>query len=186
MTATRSFETPVTTHSTTRCHNAEHLNPQPRSFNNLKSQTATYVAWIYVKRTEGFRLSRRFDADVDRVSGWQHHLLVGWIVSVSVSTIANHNCTQLSFDWRSWIRASWYNYENNQQDELYRLIYYSKTAVHVSGDVFAHHQEHLTVFTVSGSVHPSCCRQPQNLYDNCFNSFGTPAGSNLGGHYQIL
>jgi hypothetical protein len=26
------------------------------------------------------------------------------------------------------------------------------------GDVFAHHQEHLTVFTVSGSVHPSCCR----------------------------
>ena len=23
---------------------------------------------------------------------------------------------------------------------------------------FAHHQEHLTVFTVSGSVHPSCCR----------------------------
>ena len=60
--------------------------------------------------------------------------------------------------WRSWIRASWYNYENNQQDALYRLIYYSKSALHVSGVVFAHHQEHLTVFTVSGSVHPSCCR----------------------------
>jgi len=42
--------------------------------------------------------------------------------------------------------------------QLYRLIYYSKSAVHVSGDVFAHHHEHLTVFTVSGSVHPSCCR----------------------------
>ena len=42
--------------------------------------------------------------------------------------------------------------------QLYRLIYYSKSALHVSGDVFAHHQEHLTVFTVSGSVHPSCCR----------------------------
>jgi hypothetical protein len=41
--------------------------------------------------------------------------------------------------------------------QLYRLIYYSKSALHVSGDVFAHHQEHLTVFTVSGSVHPSCC-----------------------------
>jgi len=41
-----------------------------------------------------------------------------------------------------------YNYENNQQDALYRLIYYSKSAVHVSGDVFAHHQEHMTVFTV--------------------------------------
>ena len=37
--------------------------------------------------------------------------------------------------------------------QLYRLIYFS-----VSGDVFAHHQEHLTVFTISGSIHPSCCR----------------------------
>jgi len=63
-------------------------------------------------------------------------------------------------------------YENNQQDALYRLIYYSKSALHVSGDVFAHHQEHLTVFTVSGGVHPSCCR--------------LPAGSNLGEHHQIL
>jgi len=31
------------------------------------------------------------------------------------------------------------NYENNQQDALYRLIYYSKSALDVSGDVFAHH-----------------------------------------------
>jgi hypothetical protein len=45
------------------------------------------------------------------------------------------------------------NYENNQQDALYKLIYYSKSAQHVSGDVLVHHQEHLTVFTVSGSVH---------------------------------
>jgi hypothetical protein len=35
-------------------------------------------------------------------------------------------------------------------DELKLRIYYSKSALHVSGDVFAHHQEHLTVFTVSG------------------------------------
>jgi len=42
--------------------------------------------------------------------------------------------------------------------QLYRLFYYSKSALQVSGDVFAHHQEHLTVFTVSGSVHPRCCR----------------------------
>jgi len=46
------------------------------------------------------------------------------------------------------------------KDALYRLIYYSKSALHVSGDVFAHHQEHLTVFTASGSVHTSCCRLP--------------------------
>ena len=42
--------------------------------------------------------------------------------------------------------------------QLYRLFYYFKSALHVSGNVFARHQEHLTVFTVSGSVHPSCCR----------------------------
>jgi hypothetical protein len=73
---------------------------------------------------------------------------------------------------RSSLNAVWINYENNQQDALYRLSYYSKSALHVSGDVFAHHQEHLTVFTVSGIVHPSCCR--------------LPAGSHLGEHYQIL
>ena len=60
--------------------------------------------------------------------------------------------------WCSWIRASWYNYKSSEQDALYRLIYYSKSALHVSGDAFAHHQEHMTVFIVSGSVHPSCCR----------------------------
>jgi hypothetical protein len=41
--------------------------------------------------------------------------------------------------------------------QLYRLIYFSLSALHVSGEVFAHHQEHLTVFTVSGSIYPSCC-----------------------------
>ena len=41
--------------------------------------------------------------------------------------------------------------------QLYRLIYYSQSALHVSDDVFAHHQGHLIVFTVSGSIHPSCC-----------------------------
>ena len=53
--------------------------------------------------------------------------------------------------------------------QLYRFIYYSKSALHVWDDVFAHHQEHLTVFTVYG-----------------INSSKTPAGSNLGEHYQIL
>jgi hypothetical protein len=56
------------------------------------------------------------------------------------------------------------NYENNQQDALYRLIYYSKSALHVWGDFFAHHQEHLTVFTVSGSVQASCCRLNTTRY----------------------
>jgi hypothetical protein len=64
--------------------------------------------------------------------------------------------------WISWIRASWYNYENNQQAALYRLIYYSKSALRVPGDIFAHRQEHLTVFTylvVFTQVATSCFRQ---------------------------
>jgi len=36
--------------------------------------------------------------------------------------------------------------------QLCRLIYYSLSALHVSGDVFAHHQEHFTVFTASGNI----------------------------------
>ena len=42
--------------------------------------------------------------------------------------------------------------------QLYRLIHFYLSALHVSGNVFTHHQEHLTVFTVSGSIHPGCCR----------------------------
>jgi hypothetical protein len=64
------------------------------------------------------------------------------------------------------------DYASNQQDALYRLICYSKSALRVSGDVFAHHQEHLTVFTVSGSVHPSCCRLATALLSP--NSDGKP------------
>jgi hypothetical protein len=61
------------------------------------------------------------------------------------------------------------NFENNQQDALYRLIYYSKSVVRVSGDVFAHHQKHQTVFTVSGSFHPSYCRPGQQSAALLFN-----------------
>jgi hypothetical protein len=56
--------------------------------------------------------------------------------------------------------------------------------LHVSGDVFAHHQEHLTVFAVSGSIHPSVLDELKLLCS--FNSSMTPAGSNLGEYYQIL
>ena len=59
---------------------------------------------------------------------------------------------------------------NNQQDALYRLIYYSKSVLHVSDDVFAHYREHLTIFTVSGTVHPRCCRLVSWMSWNCFES----------------
>jgi len=42
--------------------------------------------------------------------------------------------------------------------QLYRLIYYSYSILHVSDDVFAHHQGHLIVFTVSGNIHRRHCR----------------------------
>jgi len=58
--------------------------------------------------------------------------------------------------------------------ELYRLIYYFQSGLHVSGDVFAHHQEYLTAFTASGSIQPS------------LNSSMTPAGSGLIEYYHIL
>jgi hypothetical protein len=56
-------------------------------------------------------------------------------------------------DLRLRPRGHW----DQKQDALYRLTCYFKSAVLVSGDVFTYHQEHLTLFTVSGSVHPSCC-----------------------------
>jgi hypothetical protein len=45
-----------------------------------------------------------------------------------------------------------------QQDELYRIIYLFQVNSTCFGRSFAHHQEHLTVFTASASVHPSCYR----------------------------
>jgi len=85
----------------------------------------------------------------------------------------------LDLDYEGTTKA--YNCENNQQDALYRLIYYSKSALHVSGDVFAHHQEHLTVFTVSGSVHPSCCRLVSRMSWNFRSVVGLATGYGLDG-----
>jgi len=59
------------------------------------------------------------------------------------------------------------DYENNQQDALYRLIYYSKSALHVSDVAFAHHQEHLGVYiqylAVFTQVAAGWCRQQLGL-----------------------
>jgi hypothetical protein len=52
--------------------------------------------------------------------------------------------------------------------QLYRLIHFSLSALHVSGDVFAHHQEYLFVFTVSGSIHAGCCLLLNWMSWNCF------------------
>jgi len=42
--------------------------------------------------------------------------------------------------------------------QLFRIIYCSLTALQVSSDIFAHHQEHLNLITVSGFIHVCHCR----------------------------
>jgi len=109
-------------------------------------------------------------------------VLSEWLSSIKLSGASSHFTWMVSkqmFPEKIWFDI----HESMHRDmimkvtnkmQLYRLIYYSYSALHVSGDVFAHHQEHLTAFTVSGSWNPS------------FNSSKTPAGSNLGEYYQIL
>ena len=42
--------------------------------------------------------------------------------------------------------------------QLYTIIYYSLAALHVSSDIFAHHQEHLNCITASGITRVCHCR----------------------------
>jgi len=42
--------------------------------------------------------------------------------------------------------------------QIFGLFIFNQSALHVSGEIFAHHQEHLTVFTASDIVHLCCCR----------------------------
>jgi hypothetical protein len=74
-----------------------------------------------------------------------------------------------------------YQVGNNKKVTQINLLF--PVTLHVSGDVFAHHQEHLTAFTVSGSIHPSSCWLVSWM---SLNSSKTPASSNLGEYHQIL
>jgi len=62
--------------------------------------------------------------------------------------------------------------------QLFGLYLCTQSELLISGDVFAHHQEHLTVFTASDIVQLCCC-QP-------VISSMIPAGSNIGWLYQKL
>jgi hypothetical protein len=42
--------------------------------------------------------------------------------------------------------------------QLCRIIYYFLAALHVSSDIFAHHQEHLNCIPASGITHVCRCR----------------------------
>jgi len=56
--------------------------------------------------------------------------------------------------------------------QLCRIIYYSLAALHVSSDIFAHHQEHLNCITASGITH--VCRCQLVSWDTMI-----PAGSDI-------
>ena len=45
----------------------------------------------------------------------------------------------------------------NQQDTTFLNLFISTDALHVSGGYSAHHQEHITVHTPSGTVNQYCC-----------------------------
>ena len=68
-----------------------------------------------------------------------------------------HICLVLLWLYESPIM---YNDVNNQQDAAtFSFINLFKSALHVSGDKFAHPQEHfLTVYTAFGTMHRHCCQ----------------------------
>jgi len=46
----------------------------------------------------------------------------------------------------------------NKTMKLYRIMYYFLAALHVSSDIFAHHQGHLNCITASVITHVCRCR----------------------------
>ena len=75
---------------------------------------------------------------------------------------------------------------NDQQDATILAYLFIPNQLYMfSGDVFAHHQEHVTVFTASVIVHRYCCRLVSWMRRNSISSM-TTAGSNIGGQYQKL
>jgi hypothetical protein len=74
--------------------------------------------------------------------------------------------------WFSCFRASWYTKTTNKM-QMYRIIYYSLAALHVSSDIFAYHQEHLKCITASAISHVCRCRL---VSWECWNSTPAPDG----------
>ena len=92
---------------------------------------------------------------------------VRWAVSAARGSTDQGVAKKEYFEWKKKLLFVLDVHESVHRDtttkvtkkmQLCRLIYYPWSALHVSSEIFAHHQEHLTVFTVSGSIHPSSCR----------------------------
>jgi len=82
--------------------------------------------------------------------------------------------------------------------QLCKIIYYSLAALHVSSDIFAHHQEHLNCITASGitDVAARSCNtvymflmMSENIARNMYSSQGIinyPTQLHPVGHFRIL
>ena len=77
---------------------------------------------------------------------------------------------------------------NNQQDaKTFSFIDIFTSALHVSGDKFAHSQEHfLSVYTVFGTMQRQCSRTMLRLKFNSSISTVAPVSSSVGALYQKL
>ena len=63
--------------------------------------------------------------------------------------------------------------------QLFRLLTFFNSALHVSGDKFAHPQEHfLTVYTAFGTMQRHCCRPVPRLRWNSVKSYLTTNARN--------
>jgi hypothetical protein len=72
-------------------------------------------------------------------------------------------------------------YEN---DQLCRIIDYSLVTLHVSNNIFAHHQEHLNFITASGITHYVAA----SWYHGSFGNEGIinyPTQLHLVGHFRV-
>jgi hypothetical protein len=70
--------------------------------------------------------------------------------------------------------------------QLCRTIYYSLVALHVSSDIFAHHQEHLNCVTSSGITHYVPAGWYHGSVGTDFNSVPTLPWSQLAASYCVI
>jgi len=85
-------------------------------------------------------------------------------------TDKNTKHTQMTYTCGHILRNNTNSYTKmTNKMQLCRIIYYSLAALHVSSDIFAHHQEHLKCITASGITHVCRCRLT-SLLVICFTS----------------
>ena len=91
---------------------------------------------------------------------------------------------------RNWCQKNMFGqrYKQKKKNEtnFCSFINLFKSALHVSGDKFAHHQEHfLTVYTAFGTMHRHCCRPVPRLRWSSISTVA-PVGSSVDALYQKL